>query len=302
MRAFANRLLVSVLSLSFLSVFLFGAQSPAPQMAAQTSGPQSAPIRATSFPVKHAGDFTLKFGEAGEVISMKDGRLTLKVINRSISTVVGLITRETNVPIVDIEGALEGRAVSFDFQNQPLDEALKLVLKGYDVFYLYSSDVVAPATLRHVWIYARGQGQSFDPIPFEACASSKELRAMAKSSDPSQRGRALETLLAREGNKAQDLVMQSLNSSNSQDRNLALYYAMDNGLDIPTTTLTNLAVGDDSAAVRAMALEALAGRNPEQMEWVFVQALSDPDTTVRARAKEILDQIHPPARSLQNQQ
>ena len=294
MRNLAKFLFVRIALLSSICfpMFLVGAPSPAPQAAATTGGSASAPAQAASVGAKQAGDFTLRFGEAGEVISMKNGHLTLKIMNRAISTVLGLITQETHIPIVDTEGALKDKAISLDFQNQSFGGALKLLLRDYDVFYLYSSDGDAPATLQHVWVYAKGQGQNIDPVPFEACASSKELRAMAGSSDPDQRGRALETLLAREGNKAQDLVMQGLNSSNSQDRNLALYYAMENGVEIPTTTLTSLAVGDNSPAIRAMALEALAGRNPQQTEWVLVQALSDPDTTVRARAKEMMQQLH----------
>jgi hypothetical protein len=182
--------------------------------------------------------------------------------------------------------------VNFDFRSMPLDEALRLMLKDYDTFFLYAGNGEASAMLRQVWVYAKGKGLGFDPIPHEACASSKELRAIASSHDPDLKARSFEALIEREGSKAQDVVVQRLHSADEQERNLALFYALDNNLELPTETLMNLAAADSSPTIRVMALDALAGADPNAAEGVLQQALRDPDTRVKAKAQEILDQLN----------
>lgn len=303
-----------VIALIALAPLLVAAQQSSSQAAGQQTGTSAifepaksdasalAKPNSSSQPVLSSPEpngrvsFTRKFGNAGETIEFKDGKLTLRVLNRAIDTIVGLITVGSQIPIIDIQGALQSRKVSFDFHDMPLDEALKLVLKDYDTFFLYSSQGPSPTLLRHVWVYPKGQGQSFDPVPFEACASSKELRAAVHTKDVATKGRALENLLAREGDKARDVVTQLISSGAPEDRNLGLYYAGQNGIDLPASTLSYLALDDSSAANRVMALGALSGAGADAVEPVAKRALDDPDPAVREEAKEILEGLHPSLR------
>lgn len=259
-------------------------QSPAQQPASsvhQASGPANGP-----------GNSTLESGRSGEIISVEDGRLTLKVVSRAMDSVVSAIISTTHVPIVDIEAALDRHKVDFDFRGMPLDEALKLILKDYDTFFLYATDGNLHTTLRQVWIYAKGRGRGFDPIPHEACASGKELRSMVRERDPDVKARAFEALVEREGSKAQDVVGKWVNSTDELERNLALFYGMENNVPLPAETLRALAVEDNSPEIRYMALEALAATDPRIAQAVFQQALKDPDARVRAKAQEIVDGLN----------
>jgi len=278
---------VLICSIGFAAVPAFAQSIPSPAQSPSSLTQQSSGL------ASKPGNSTLASGRAGETVSVKDGRFTLKVVNRRMDSLVGQITLTTHIPIVDIQESLDRHMVSFDFQSMPLDEALRLILKDYDTFFLYGGDGDAPATLRQVWIYAKGQGRSFDPIPHEACASGKELRAMVRGGDPNLQARAFQALVEREGSNAGDVVMQWLNSRDEQKRNLALFYAMDNNVELPTETLMKLAVADNSPAIRVMALDALAGADPSIAEGILQQASQDPDPVVRGKAQEIIERLHP---------
>jgi hypothetical protein len=276
---------ILICSIAFAVVPAF-AQSPA--------RPPSSVTQQSSGLANGPGNPTLdESGRPLETISVKDGRFTLKVVNRRMDSLVAQITLTTHIPIVDMQESLDRHAVSFEFQNMPLDEALRLILKDYDTFFLYGGDGDAPATLRQVWIYTKGQGRGFDPIPHESCASGKELRAMVRGGDPNVQARAFQALVEREGSNARDVVVQWLNSGDEQERNLALFYAMGNNVELPTETLMKLAVADDSPAIRVMALEALAGADPSIAEGVFQQALKDTDPLVSGKAQEIIERLQP---------
>jgi len=110
--------------------------------------------------------------------------------------------------------------------------------------------------------------------------------------DPDLKGRAFQALVEREGSNAEDVVLKWVNSTDEAERNLALFYAMENNVPLPTETLKTLAVVDNSPAIRYMALEALAGTDPRITQTVFEQALKDPDARVRAKAQEIVDGLN----------
>jgi len=224
-------------------------------------------------------------------IAADGGRLTARVIEQALGTVLGEVASRTAVTLVAAPD-IEQDAVSADIRNLPLDRALRELLKDYDTFFFYGSATQAPAELRGVWIYRKGTASMLQPVPPEAWASSRELKDQLAQADPVTREHIYESLLSRPDADSQAVVMQALRGATESDAELRerlLSSAVSSGVTFPPGLLSEMAITDRSEAIRLMALDALA-QDPD-VNQVAQSALGDPSEAVRERAAQILEPI-----------
>jgi len=219
------------------------------------------------------------------VITFRDGRLTVRVQERSLEWILEEISRVTRVGIFLADG-MEDKRISIDFQDLSLDEGLRRLLTDNDAFFFYGGEGKASAAMKAIWVYPKGQGRGLEPVPPEAWASTKEIEGKLAYPDAAVRAGTIETLVERKGDQALDAVLQALKDKEDEVRTRALYAAVDSGMELPADSLIYLALHDQSPNVRFLALEALEG-HPKGKE-IAERALADPDPHVRNKAQEIL--------------
>ena len=235
-----------------------------------------------------------KPARAQSAVSLKNGRLSIAAQRRSVNAILDDISQVAKLRITTPPN-LAGQLVSVHLQDLPLDEALRQILKDYDVFFFYGADQQAPASLQAVWVYAKGKGRTIRPVPAEQWASTTEFQEMLKRSDPLTRGRGYSVLIERDRDHGLDLLLDALKDPDGTVRTLALNTALHKDVKPPQDTLVSLALNDESPRVRFLALNALS--SGPQVRPIAQQALSDPDVRVRSRAQEILDALDVASRS-----
>ena len=241
-----------------------------------------------------------KAEEQRPIIAVKGERLTVQVQDRPLDWVLEQVSRESRVAIVRAAGVGEER-VSLQLRDVPLDEALRQILTDHDAFFFYGVERDEPASLSVVWVYPKGQGRGFAPVPPEAWASTREMQEQAKADpDPAARAKAIEVLVERKGGQARDAVLEALRDRDDQVRTEALYSAQNAGIGVPAQALAQMALRDPSPSVRFLALQGLASdpnaRAAISLEAIATQALSDPSPHVQIKAREILDRLDQAAR------
>jgi hypothetical protein len=232
--------------------------------------------------------------EGQPVIALKEEKVTVRVQDVRLAALLEEISRLSRVAILT-EGGAGHERVSVQLDGLSLDEALRRILQDHDAFFFYGVERDRPASLRVVWVYPRDRGRGLMPVPPEAWASTKELEGELRDADPETRGRAVETLVERKGEKARDVVLRALADPDGQVRSRALYGALRAGLDFPAEFLTRMVLEDSSSHVRFLALEALEAR-PAVIGAIAARAMSDPDPHVRNKAQEILSGLDRAAR------
>jgi len=235
-------------------------------------------------------------------VKFMDGRVSLAANKQSLIRILNEIAQQTLIAIVPSAGVSD-RLVSISFDDLKPDDALRLILKGYDAFFLVGSDAAGKtaASLKAVWVYPPGQGTGVEPIPLAQAASTTELQQHLHDSDPQSRARAVGGLAERNGNQARDSVVAALKDADPNVRTQALYGAENGGIDLPTDLLKDLATSDPAPEVRFLALDSLQG-TPEGKA-VAEQALHDPNQQVRDAAGQFLLRLQasqqPPAPNTQ---
>jgi hypothetical protein len=239
--------------------------------------------------------------EQRALITVTDGRLNLRVQSRPLGWVLEEVSREGRVAI--IADGVGGQRISAQFQDIPLDEALRQLLKDHDAFFFYGPEKTKPASLRAVWVYPKGRGRGLAPVPPEAWASTKEMLEEAEANpDPGARARAIQTVVERKGNRALDLVLGALQDVDDRVRTRALFAALGEGVRLPADSLIALAITDPSHNVRFLALEALVGQKDPNVRATAEQALNDPHPHVRNKAQDILNRLDAAARPPESSQ
>ncbi len=220
-------------------------------------------------------------------VQLKDGRLSVSVVNQPLASVLDEISRKTRVAITRADGVGE-QSTSIRFEDLTIEEGLRRILSSYDAFFFYggSAERKTPGSLMAVWVYPKGHGATLQPVPPEQWASTKELKDKLSDPDYKVRAQAIEGLVEREGNRARDDVLKAMKDSDDSVRTRALYSAQTFGIEISPDSLKNMAVNDRSPEVRFLALDGL-GNGPDARA-IAERALNDPDIHVRNRAKEIL--------------
>ena len=229
------------------------------------------------------------------VISVVDGLLTLRVERQSLQSVLEEIARQARVAIAVAPGAAEAR-ISQELYNVPMEQGLRSLLTDHDAFFFYGVEKDSPSSVRAIWVYAKGKGRSFAPVPSEVWASTTELRSqLMVNQRPAERARATEALIERGGDQALDVVLTALLDADENVRTSALYASLNSGVRIPADRLAQLVLTDPSPTLRFLALEALASDRKAiaagTVEVIAAQAAVDASPHVQRTAKDILNRL-----------
>ena len=221
------------------------------------------------------------------VLSIAEGRLTLKVKNVRLRWILDRLTEKAKVAIQVGAGA-GSELVTLDLQDAPLDEALRQLLSRHDTFFFYGVNKEGPAVLQVVWVYPKEKGRGLQPVPPEDWASTKDLEAASADNDSETRLKAVVGVIERSSrDRATEVALRALSDPDENVRSMALFAASTRGLEILPDTMMNLFTSDPSASVRFLALEALA-KDPNSARTFAELGLKDPDSKVKHRAREIL--------------
>lgn len=225
-------------------------------------------------------------GDFHEVV-VENGMLSLDVRQQPMTTVLAAIARDSGVSI-NSSASIDARSVSMRIQRLPLRDGLERLLQNCDLFFYSSS-----GALRSVWIYDRGDGAQLVPVPPERWASTAEVQRKLNDGSPAERVSAVETLIARNGPGADDILNRALLDDSPEVRLRALDVALSVGVHVSRETLT-ASTYDSSGPVRALALEtlvsstAVGGAREGETQELMRRMLGDPDAAVRTRASELL--------------
>jgi len=220
-------------------------------------------------------------------ITVEKGRMTCSIDNSSLLEVLEDLGGKTAIAFVPAESIANDR-LSLEVADVPVDDGIRQLLRDYDTFLYYAPGDDSVASLRVVWLYAKGAGSTLQPVPQES-SSVAELREQVASPDARVREHAYIVLLARPDDQSRELVWSALRGATEIDEDLRqqiLVSAMNRGTDVPQDLLANLVLGNDSATLRVLALDALA--EDPTVESVATSVANDQSPMVRQRAQEIL--------------
>lgn len=246
---------------------------------------QSAPVAA------HAATAATS-AQKPPAVSVKDGKLTVRAHEWRLQSLLDEISRQISVAFVD-DDAVGSWKISAQCQDLPIDEALRQILTKFDTFFFYGVDDNLPARLKVIWIYPKGRGRGFVPVPPEKWSSTRDLEQRLAAGDPEERAATLEALVERKGAQAMVEIRYGLEDMDEHVRVHTLYAALSAGVELPAETLAR-ALADVSADVRFLALTALADRSDART--IAKRALEDSSPHVQAKAQEILTRLDAAAR------
>jgi HEAT repeat protein len=227
-------------------------------------------------------------GEARLVTVAADGTVSLTAPRVLLRTVLTEISVQTRIPII-LSDAFEDARLSVTVRDLPLEDAMKRLLADYDTFYLFGPRDKKAASIKAIWIYPKGEGETLQPLPPTVWASTNDLKAQMDDPDVAVRTQAIETLIERLGNKALPIVLRGLADGDEIVRLATLSAAADSGVEIPAADLHSRILTDPSAHVRIAALRAVDGRPEAQA--IASGLRSDPDDDIRNQALAMLGEL-----------
>ncbi len=220
-------------------------------------------------------------------LTIKNGRLTASFKDVTLAELADAISHRAPIAVI-VSGACAGHRVAADFNDVPVDQAMRQLLRHEDVFYFYGVEGNQPTALKAVWVYPKGHGRGLFPIPPDQWGSTRDLLAGLASKDPNVRAHAIESLVQRKRDGARDELLTALNDSSSEVRAQALYAAMQAGVDIPPSALKGL-IQDSSPDVRFLALQVSA--NGPDARSTAQALLNDPSEAVRSAAQATISRL-----------
>lgn len=230
--------------------------------------------------------------EDESIVAVKEGRVTVRVRDGRLRTLLYDISGKAGVPIVSAV-ALGGRTVSAAFENLSLVDGVQRLASDYDCYFLFRAGAQTPAVPGGIWIYPKGQGDTLAKIHTKQLRFEQEFDEKLADPDPGSRAHAFEVLLkSRRGTL--DSVTKALEDTDAQVRYRALSMAVAQKITLPRHVLEELIEADPSEIVRLVALSAI-GAEPEiekdHLKAIAHFALHDPDPVIQTKALEILDQM-----------
>jgi hypothetical protein len=221
-------------------------------------------------------------------VRVQNGRLTVHAKNRRFRSIIADLARTTDVAF-ELDESVEDPRTTVDFDNLSIEEGLRRVLASYDSFFLYADRQDKPgvaATLSTIWVFARGRSTGVIPTTRAEWASTAELEKEVADPDPEVRGRAIEAIVERRGQRAEQIIQRALTDDNDDVRTRTLYAAISADVDLSPAMLKTLVETDRSRNVRFLALQQLED-HPEAKS-IAERAQQDPDSHVRAEADRLL--------------
>ena len=226
-------------------------------------------------------------------IVVEDGRISVSFLDRPLWEVMEKIGLEARI-VINFDHGVGYEHVSAEFADLTLIEGLERILDAYDAFFYRRGD----RGLQLVWVYPKGVGSRFQPVPPDQWASTKEIAQGLTDPDPKQRAESLRLYVERMGRKARAEVLQGLSDDDAWVRTLALEGALYEGIKLAPEMLSRLATTDPAEEVRFLALQGLS--NHPDAELLAQQAVDDPSPHVRAYAEQFLTRLeqsrNPPKR------
>lgn len=193
---------------------------------------------------------------------------------RNIRSLLDELSLTTGVVVHANEVNLD-RVVMVNLVDATLEDVLRQLLRGYDISVLYESEEDDDPQIASVAIYPRGTGA-------ERTSATQTTGAELGHDDDTQ------VLITSER------IAQYLSDPDELRRARALEIAINNGVRVEPSLLSQLVRGDTSALVRFSALSAIGMLSTVDLlgtESVVVAALSDSDEATRAHAQIILNSI-----------
>jgi len=224
------------------------------------------------------------------------GRLNVSVENTPLEEVLDAIRPGAGIAITASRQAGQ-QLVSGEVGNASIEEALRMILRGHDTFYMYAVEGQKPAALKAVWVYGRGEAKTMQPAAAEALKASKEVEASLRDSDPAVRMRAFNILLERAGNDARNALISAVMQERDDSVRAGMVQALcGTGSDLPSELVPAL-LNDTSEQIRILTLDSL--RSSPNLREFATAALTDSSPNVRSRAQELLDETAQGARTAQ---
>lgn len=226
-------------------------------------------------------------------VTFEDQRLSIDLNARSMSWVLGEISKQSGIPIAVQEAGME-RMITARFQSQVLERGLRLILENEDTIFLYG-----PEGLKTVLVYPKGRGEEIlAHISAQMTDSMQGLVLKLESSDENERANAIEKLVERMGQEAEMTILDKLQDQSDAVRERTLQATLQAQVELPFDKVAELAELDPSAIVRLYALEAvvnhLGDRHHQQRVATLRDLVNDSDPMVRRQAKQILKQLDGP--------
>jgi type II secretory pathway component GspD/PulD (secretin) len=234
------------------------------------------------------------------LITLEKGRLTVIVHDEPLRGVLEEVAQKSGLKIV-VAPAIDER-VSANVQALPLDEGVRRLLKSQNIVLLYaqaSGDLSSRVVLAGVSVWPRAsgsrRGDDGEDLQRFAAEGAADVAGLPVGESWKQ------VSAASGGDEAIEPVLASLKAGDLDARRTAveelqrLQRSSDPGV-FPSTDVIQIAVQDDDAQVRTMALEILQRiaeewKDPHAVKGLE-QALLDPDPDVHTRARQLLDDLH----------
>lgn len=269
------------------------AAPPASVPVAATSPSNLGPIAAPPSPAQPAGaGLAAAEATSGLPDRFENGLLTFHAKDQPLQSLLDAIGAIANVSIMVAPG-VGSEHVSADFRSYRLDEALRQILKDYDVLFSYGSDGNAQSNpdLRTVWVYAPNRGPGIARFAMSAWNKSDRAyqQSLASAANPDERARAADELIRRGGRDAVDVVMEALKDPSDKVRYQALYRAGIVGALPPEDTIIDLVLNDTSEQIRAWAFQTLP-LDPT-LQWVAQRVANDSSQQIAELARNYLKDL-----------
>jgi len=202
-------------------------------------------------------------------------RLSVAVAGLPLQVLLDEISRQSGVAIL-LADELADSPVSIQLPDLPIEQGLQRILDRHDSFFLYDRAGERAAQLSTVWVYPRGRGREFMPLPAGL------QRALTDGAPVDAAPQA-----------ALDRARAALADPDEQLRLRSLHAALQSGVEFPEALLHDVILRDPSPQVRAVALTGLADDGiepaaPTQLA-LLNAARADPDPEVSALAAHLLD-------------
>jgi hypothetical protein len=254
-------------------------------------------------PIATATDHRTVVGEHArtENVSVIAGHLSIDVIDRPLRAVLQQIADQADMRLF-VSDEVGDALVSLRAENLALDTGLKALVVDTDSFLLYGRTKASSQGIVGMWVYAKGQGPNFAPMPVDNSSSPAKIGVPADAA-PEVRARSVEALVERRGSAAVPAVLQAADDEDALVRSRALDAAVNSGLEIPADVLIRRIQVDPSAEVRFIALAGLAtllepnvtgkGRvvSNAEVRAISELALNDPNAEVRWQAQQNLQTL-----------
>ncbi|MCI0363215.1 MAG: HEAT repeat domain-containing protein [Phycisphaerales bacterium] len=256
--------------------------------------------------------------ERTENVSVRAGHLNIDVIDQPLRAVLQQIADQTGMTLF-VSDEVGDALVSLRAENLALETGLKALLVNTDSFLLYGRTKASSQGIVGLWVYARGRGPNFAPMPVDHSSDPAEINGVPADAAPEERARSVEALVQHRGSASVPAVLQALEDEDALVRSRALDAAVNFGLKVPEDVLIHRIRVDQSPEVRFIALAGLATLldphitgearvvNNADVRAISELALNDPNSEVRWQAQQnlqalnALDGVLPPPEPEQSQ-